>query len=172
MCLAFKVNYRCNEIPHFNGLVSTSRFPCRKNSHSYTHTDNNFFKGFYLFLERGREGERRGEKHECVAASHAPPTGDPADNPGMCPDWESNRWPFGSQAGTQSTEPHQPGQEAGVCFQITLVGTPTPLDLQVDAGWPRKVVHTWHVPWVPPSLTHRDRPEPRTCGRTNPPSWN
>ena len=30
--------------------------------------------------------------------------------PGMCPDWESNRRAFGSQAGTQSTEPHQPRQ--------------------------------------------------------------
>ena len=32
-------------------------------------------------------------------------------NPGMCPDWESNQRPLGLQAGTQSTEPHQPGQE-------------------------------------------------------------
>ena len=39
------------------------------------------------------------------------PTGDLACNPGMCPNWESNWQPFGSQAGTQSTEPHQPGQE-------------------------------------------------------------
>ena len=38
-----------------------------------------------------------------------PPTGDLACNPGMCPDWESNWRPFGSQAGAQSTEPHQPG---------------------------------------------------------------
>ena len=45
-----------------------------------------FFKDFiYLFLERGREGEREGEKHHCVVASHAPPTGDLACNPGMCP---------------------------------------------------------------------------------------
>ena len=29
----------------------------------------------YLFLERGREGEREGEKHRCVIASHMPPTG-------------------------------------------------------------------------------------------------
>ena len=36
-----------------------------------------------------------------------PPTGDVAPNPGMCPDWESNQRPFGSQARTQSTEPHQ-----------------------------------------------------------------
>ena len=27
-----------------------------------------------------------------------PSTGDLACNPGMCPDWESNQWPFGSQA--------------------------------------------------------------------------
>ena len=39
-----------------------------------------------------------------------PPTGDLARNPGMCPDWDSNWSPFGSQAGVQSTEPQQPGQ--------------------------------------------------------------
>ena len=44
-----------------------------------------------------------------LVASNAPPTGDLACNPGMCPDWESNRRPFGLQAGAQSTEPHQPG---------------------------------------------------------------
>ena len=55
-----------------------------------------FFKRFYCFTfrERGREGEIEGEKHQCVAASHAPPTGDLAHNPGMCPDWELNRWPL------------------------------------------------------------------------------
>ena len=64
---------------------------------------------FYLFLERGREGERDGEKHQRVVASRGPLTGDLARNPGMCPDWELNLPPFGSQAGAQSTEPHQPG---------------------------------------------------------------
>ena len=48
------------------------------------------------------------EKH-WSAASSTPPTGDVAPNPGMCPDWESNLWSFGSQANTQSTESHQPG---------------------------------------------------------------
>ena len=59
-----------------------------------------FLYRFYLFIfrERGKEGEREGEKHQCVVASWAPPTGDLACNPGMCPDWESNRWPFGLQA--------------------------------------------------------------------------
>ena len=69
------------------------------------------FQAIYLFLERGegREGEREGEKHQCVVAPHAPSNGELAHNPGMCPDWESNPQPFGSQAGAQSTEPHQPG---------------------------------------------------------------
>ena len=44
-----------------------------------------------------------------MVASHMPPTGDLAHSPDMCPDWESNQWSFGSQAGAQSTEPHQPG---------------------------------------------------------------
>ena len=51
------------------------------------------FKGFiYLFLERreGKEREREREKHQCVVASHMPPTRDLAHNPGTCPDWESN----------------------------------------------------------------------------------
>ena len=36
------------------------------------------------------------------------PPGNLAHNPVMCPDWELNQRPVGSQAGTQSTEPHQP----------------------------------------------------------------
>ena len=63
-----------------------------------------------MFRQRGRKGEREGEKHRCMVASCAPPTGDLACNPGMCPDWESNRRPFGLQVGTQSTEAHQPGK--------------------------------------------------------------
>ena len=64
---------------------------------------------FILHLERG-EGEREGEKHQCVGVSLTPPTGDLARNPGVCPDWESNRGPFGSRAGgAQSAELHQPG---------------------------------------------------------------
>ena len=37
-----------------------------------------FFKRFYLFMfrEKGREGERAGEKQQCVVASCAPPPGD------------------------------------------------------------------------------------------------
>ena len=38
-----------------------------------------------------------------MVASHATPTGDQAGNPGMFSDWESNPWPFDSQAGIRST---------------------------------------------------------------------
>ena len=62
----------------------------------------------------GVEGEKEGEKHQCVVASCMSPTGDPAPNPGMCPDWEQNQRPFDLQAGAQSTEPHQPGPK---CFK-------------------------------------------------------
>ena len=67
-----------------------------------------FLKDFiYLFLDRGvRERKREGEKHQCVVASCAPPTGDLACNPGVCPDWELKWQPYGSQAHAQSTEPH------------------------------------------------------------------
>ena len=38
-----------------------------------------------------------------------PTAGDLACNPGLRPDWELSRQPFGSQASTYSTEPHQSG---------------------------------------------------------------
>ena len=64
---------------------------------------------YFTFRQRGREGERDREKHQCVVASHAPPTGDLACTPGMYPYWKSNQRPFCSQASTQSTEPHLQG---------------------------------------------------------------
>ena len=70
---------------------------------------SSFFKRLYLFLERREGREREGENNQCVVVSQVLPTRDPAHNPGMWPDWESNRWLFGSQASTQSTEPQQPG---------------------------------------------------------------
>ena len=68
-----------------------------------------FFFLVFIFRERRGEGEREEEKHQCVVASRVPLTGDLTRNPAMCPDQELNQQPFGSQAGTQSTEPHQPG---------------------------------------------------------------
>ena len=48
----------------------------------------------FIFREMGKEGEREGEKHPCVVASHAPTTRDLVHNPGMCPDRESSGNPL------------------------------------------------------------------------------
>ena len=76
---------------------------------------------FYLFIfrEKGREGEREGEKHQCVVASHVAPTGNLAYNPGMCPDWNQTGNPLVHRP-TQSTGPHQPGLIMVLIF-ITLM---------------------------------------------------
>ena len=73
--------------PVFYSIVQSVSFSI-KSWHQYTY----FFKRFlkFIFGERGREGE----KHQCVVASRAPPTGDLAHNPGTCPVWEWNRRPF------------------------------------------------------------------------------
>ena len=91
-----------------------------------------FKKILFTFRERGREGEREGETtsvwevHELVFP-HVPPTGDLAYSLSICPDQESNWWPFGSQAGVHSTEPHHTGWEfisscqsswSSHCFQM------------------------------------------------------
>ena len=62
----------------------------------------------FIFFRDGK-GRRKGEKHQCVDASHMPPTRDLRRNPDMCPDWKLNWQPFGLQSSPQSTEPHQLG---------------------------------------------------------------
>ena len=53
-----------------------------------------FKKILFIFSERKGEGEREGEKHQCVVVSHVPPTGHLTNSPGMCPNWESNWHPL------------------------------------------------------------------------------
>ena len=77
------------------------------------YSQRNFLKDFiYLFLERGEEREEEREKERERNSNvwlplACPILGTMTRNPGMCPDWESNQQPFGSQVGAQSTEPHQ-----------------------------------------------------------------
>ena len=70
-----------------------------------------FLKRSYLFIfrERGREEERKGEKHQCVVASLT--QWGPGPQPRQEPRLGITQRPFGSQAGAQSTEPHQPGHD-------------------------------------------------------------
>ena len=79
-----------------------------QNSHIWdrVRTFSTFLKRFYLFIFRegeGKEKERERNISVWLPLTHL------ACTPGMCPEWESNWWPFGSQACTQSTEPHHPG---------------------------------------------------------------
>ena len=92
-----------------------------------------FFQRFYIFIfrERGEGNVKERERnidvleiHQLVA-SHTPPTGDLAHNPGVCPDWASKRRPFSLQAGAQSTESHGPGQN------FTLILRKVPIVHQV-----------------------------------------
>ena len=66
-------------------------------------------KDFIYFQTKGKGGRKRGRETSICCCLSCPPTGDLACNTGMCPDQESNQQPFGSQAGTQSTDPNQPG---------------------------------------------------------------
>ena len=71
-------------------------FPLFLHNLLLTLTPNSFFLRFmYLFLERGEGRENERERNinvrEISIASHMPPPGDLACNPGVCPDQESNR---------------------------------------------------------------------------------
>ena len=68
-----------------------------------------FFKDFIYFQREGKGGRKRGRETPISCLSHTSPNWGPSCNPGMCPNRELNPGPFGSQAGAQSTEPHQPG---------------------------------------------------------------
>ena len=83
----------------------------------------NYFlkKRFYLFIFRegeGRENER-GRNNGTTDVDWLPlaslQLGTWPTAQDMCPDWEPNGQPFDSQAGTQSTEPHQPECELPFC---------------------------------------------------------
>ena len=111
-----------------------------------------YFKKYfiYLFLERGegREEERERnikvwKKHQ-LAASRMPPTGDLAHNPGMHPDWESNQWPFSSQAGTQPTEPHQPGLNLEFYTQPYIKMKSQERGLQMNRSWGNSLAADLH----------------------------
>ena len=98
-----------------------------------------FFKDFIYFL-RERKGERGREISMCGSLPPIP-YGGLAHSPGMGPDWKLNQQPFGSQAGAQSTEPHQPREYrwalSFLCLDCSspLKGTCSPSHLQAFPGY-------------------------------------
>ena len=77
----------------------------------YLNNNKKMFKKkiLFIFYTEEKGGRKRGRDTSMCGFSRVPPIGNLSHNPGMYPDWESNQWPFGLQAGTQSTEPHQRG---------------------------------------------------------------
>ena len=89
-----------------------------------------FFIKIFLFLFRQGKGGREGEKHQCVVASHMPPTGDLACNPGTCPDRESNRDPLACTALNPLSHTSQGHWSAFYCFlSLPLFGLSFPVFL-------------------------------------------
>ena len=99
---------------HIHLLFNTYRLlRCTRDLHKANH-HLFFFLRFYLSVFREGKASQK-EKCQFVVAFRETPTGDLAHNPGMCPSLGIEPvTPFGSQAGTQSTEPHQPEQEASL----------------------------------------------------------
>ena len=81
-------------------------------------------KIFFIYFESELKGEREGEKHWHVRDTsvhcllYTP--GDLTCNPDICPDWNSNQQPLGSQAGAHSTKPHQPGPYPNILITFNL----------------------------------------------------
>ena len=113
-----------------------------------------FFKDI-IFKETGREGEREGEKHRCTqekhlsVATHMPPTKDLAFKPGVCPNQESNRWPFSLRNDTHPTEPHQSGLKWTAFEEESQVPRPG-LWKDSDSMW----VRVAFLPYLPSLCTH------------------
>ena len=80
-------NVPCQEIEHETLQFAGDTSVCRVALNLLIHTNQG---NLFIFRQKGREGEREGEKHQCVVASFTPPFGDLVCNPGMCPDWELN----------------------------------------------------------------------------------
>ena len=105
-------------------LNNLHKFIQLRKDQSQTSTSPDILKRFDLFIfrERGREGKKRRREISmcgCLSWDSLPRTGDLASNPGFCPNWKSNQQPFGSQASTQSTEPHQSGPSLD--FKVRLL---------------------------------------------------
>ena len=97
-----------------------------------------FFLNLFTFRERGRKVEREEEKHQCVVSPRAPPSGGwPTTQAHVL---IGNQRPFGSQAGAQPTEPHQPGQDGVLSKQQRDPGG--------RWGWGTRLSPHWLSVWL------------------------
>ena len=101
---------------------------------------NTLFIYFWRWEEREKERERNmgvWEKHQLVlVTSHTPPTRGLPHNLGICPDQESNQWPFGLWDNAQPIEPHQSGLNCYFFREMTMTNSDwhilCPLEIQLS----------------------------------------
>ena len=92
----------------------------------------NVFKIAFIYFQR----KEKGGKHQLVA-SHTHLTRNQTSNPGMCPDWESNWWPFVLRNDTQSSHTTQ--------WQIALKRKLNQVFLKsIEPSF--KINEVWHTP--------------------------
>ena len=114
----------------------------------------------YLFLDRREGWEKERERNinvwlpfRCSLLDTWPAT------QACALDWDSNLWPFGSQASAQSTEPHQPGlHHRFVCKNTNGKQHKSPS----VGGLKHKL---WHIHYQGMLLSNKK--EPVTCADSN-----
>ena len=120
--LFFLADYKCHEGKSIHCLSCSPlcfQYFCLHGI--YQAFDKYFLKDcIYFIFREGKGGRKRGRETSHGCPSHAPNWGSGLSNSGMCPDWELNQRPFGSQADAQSTEPHQPGLRKKVTKNFVL----------------------------------------------------
>ena len=80
-----------------------------------------YFLRISFFLSFQREGKEKERERSLIVwlPLTCPLMGTWPATQACALDWDSNQWPFGSQAGTQSTDPHQPGLQMLIfCFSV------------------------------------------------------
>ena len=93
------------------GQVVKDQFLCLSMNFPLYSSILQFLKRFYVFIfrQREREGERDGEKHQCVVASHATLLGTWPSTQACALTRNRTSDRLVHQAGAECTEPHQPG---------------------------------------------------------------
>ena len=98
---------------------------------------HNFITFKILFIFKGEEREKERKRNMDMRNIYPillvlVPTRDQTCNPGMCPNWESNRRPFTLQDNDQPTEPQWSGQQ-----QFEKIYNLSPIDVShIDVSLP------------------------------------
>ena len=106
--------HHAQTIPHTFPLRNHFPYPLPSGTLATTNLKTNFKKKIYIFLERGEGREKERETSMCGCLSCARPLGTRPATQACAQTWNRTADPPSSQAGTQSTDPHQPGLKTNI----------------------------------------------------------